>query len=207
MRRSPKDSEESLGVVSRRGLIVGVGMATFATLLAGRMRQLQVKEADQFRLLAEENRINIRLLPPARGQIFDRNGLLIAGNEQNYRVTIVRDEVDDPEATLMKLSRLIPLTREDIDEILEEMSKRSRLVPITVADRLSWEDVSQVAVNAPALPGITPEFGLSRFYPRSDDYAHIVGYVGPVSDYDLSKLENPNPLLQIPRFQLGKTGV
>ncbi|MEM7472527.1 MAG: penicillin-binding protein 2 [Pseudomonadota bacterium] len=207
MRRSPKDTEESLGSVSRRGLIVGVGMATFATILAGRMRQLQVNEADQFRLLAEENRINIRLLPPARGQIFDRNGLLIAGNEQNYRVTIVRDEVDDPEATLVKLSRLIPLTREDVDKVLEEMSKRSRLVPITVADRLSWEDVSQVAVNAPALPGITPEFGLSRFYPRGDDYAHIVGYVGPVSDYDLSKLENPNPVLQIPKFQLGKTGV
>ncbi|MEM6408369.1 MAG: penicillin-binding protein 2 [Pseudomonadota bacterium] len=207
MRRTPQEMQESLGVVSRRGLILGVGMATFATVLAGRMRQLQVKEADQFRLLAEENRINIRLLPPARGQIFDRNGLLIAGNEQNYRVTIVRDEVDNPEATLAKLSRLIPLTREDIDGILDEMSKRSRLVPITVADRLSWEDVSQVAVNAPALPGITPEFGLSRFYPRGDDYAHIVGYVGPVSDYDLSKLEEPDPVLQIPRFQLGKTGV
>ena len=78
---------------------------------------------------------------------------------------------------------------------------------MTVADRLSWEDVSQVAVNAPALPGITPEFGLSRNYPRADDFAHIVGYVGPVSDYDLSRIDNPDPVLQIPKFQLGKTGV
>jgi len=207
MRRSPKDTEDSIGMISRRGLILGTGMAGFAVLLGSRMRQLQVNEADQFRLLAEENRINIRLLPPPRGQVFDRNGLLIAGNQQNYRVTIIRDEVDDPKQTLSNLSRLIPLSQQDIDDILEEMSKRSRLVPVTVADRLSWEDVSQVAVNAPALPGITPEFGLSRIYPRGDDFAHIIGYVGPVSDYDLSRIEDPDPLLQIPKFQIGKTGI
>lgn len=207
MRRSPKDTEDSIGMISRRGLILGTGMAGFAVLLGSRMRQLQVNEADQFRLLAEENRINIRLLPPPRGQVFDRNGLLIAGNQQNYRVTIIRDEVDDPKQTLINLSRLIPLSQQDIDNILEEMSKRSRLVPVTVADRLSWEDVSQVAVNAPALPGITPEFGLSRIYPRGDDFAHIIGYVGPVSDYDLSRIEDPDPLLQIPKFQIGKTGI
>lgn len=207
MRRSPKDTEESAAIISRRGLILGGGMVSFAALLAGRMRQLQVNQADQFRLLAEENRINIRLLPPARGQIFDRNGLLIAGNEQNYRVTIIRDEVDDPEASLRKLARLIPLDEEDIADTLEEMRRRSRLLPVTVADRLSWEDVSQVAVNAPSLPGITPEFGLSRTYPRSGDFAHIVGYVGPVSDYDLAQIDNPDPVLQIPKFQLGKTGV
>ncbi len=207
MRRSPKDTEESAGIVSRRGLILGGGMVAFTGVLATRMRFLQVNQADQFRLLAEENRINIRLLPPARGQIFDRKGLLLAGNEQNYRVTIIRDEVDDAERVLNDLSRLIPLTREDIDRTLEEMNRRSRLVPVTVADRLSWEDVSQVAVNAPALPGIAPEFGLSRIYPRGDDYAHIVGYVGPVSDYDLSRIDNPDPVLQIPKFQLGKTGV
>lgn len=206
MRRSPKDTEESAAIISRRGLVLGGGMAAFAAVLGLRMRHLQVDQADQFRLLAEENRINIRLLPPARGQIFDRNGLLIAGNEQNYRVTMVRDEVDDPEEVLRALSRLIPMTDEDLEHAREELRKRSRLVPVTIADRLSWEDLSQVAVNAPALPGISPEVGLSRSYPRGADYAHIVGYVGPVSDYDLSRIDDKDPLLLIPKFQIGKTG-
>ena len=207
MRRSPKDTEDSARIISRRGLVLGGGMVAFSSVLGMRMRHLQVNQADQFRLLAEENRINIRLLPPARGQIFDRNGLLIAGNEQNYRVVMVRDEVDDPEKVLHDLSRLIPLTTEDMVRIREELRKRSRLVPVTIADRLSWEDLSQVAVNAPVLPGITPEVGLSRHYPRSTDFAHIVGYVGPVSDYDLSRIDDKDPLLQIPKFQIGKTGV
>lgn len=207
MRRSPKDTEDSARIISRRGLILGSGMAGFAGVLAFRMRHLQVNEADEFRLLAEENRINIRLLPPARGQIFDRNGLLIAGNEQNYRVVMLRDEVDDPEKVLNDLAQLIPMTMEDMDRAREELEKRSRLVPVTIADRLSWEDLSQVAVNAPALPGITPEVGLSRYYPRSTDFAHIIGYVGPVSDYDLSRIDDNDPLLQIPKFQIGKTGV
>ncbi|RLJ41053.1 peptidoglycan glycosyltransferase [Litoreibacter meonggei] len=206
MRRSPKDTEESAAILSRRGLVMGGGMLAFAGVLGLRMRHLQVEQADQFRLLAEENRISIRLLPPARGQIFDRNGLLLAGNEQNYRVTMVRDEVDDPEQVLRDLAHLIPMTNEDMERAREELRKRSRLVPVTIADRLSWEDLSQVAVNAPALPGITPDVGLSRIYPRGADFAHIVGYVGPVSDYDLSRIEDKDPLLQIPKFQIGKTG-
>ncbi|TDT73994.1 peptidoglycan glycosyltransferase [Litoreibacter halocynthiae] len=206
MRRSAKDTEESAAILSRRGLVLGGGMALVTGVLGLRMRHLQVDQADQFRLLAEENRINIRLLPPARGQIFDRNGLLLAGNEQNYRVTMVRDEVDDPEKVLRDLAQLIPMTQEDMERAREELRKRSRLVPVTIADRLSWEDLSQVAVNAPALPGITPEVGLSRIYPRGADFAHIVGYVGPVSDYDLSRIEDKDPLLQIPKFQIGKTG-
>ncbi len=178
-----------------------------AGLLAARMRQLQVEEADQYRLLAEENRINLRLLPPARGQIFDREGRLIAGNVANYRVVIVREDAGDLEETLARLQSLVVIDPDDLERARREMERRSPFVPVTVADRLSWDELARVAVNAPALPGITPEVGLSRDYPMRADFAHVVGYVGPVSDYDLSRDPDPDPLLQIPRFQIGKTGV
>jgi penicillin-binding protein 2 len=87
------------------------------------------------------------------------------------------------------------------------MNRRSPFVPVTIADRVSWDDVAKVAVNAPALPGVLPEMGLSRIYPMGEDFAHVVGYVGPVSDYDLERIDDRDPLLQIPRFQIGKTGV
>lgn len=190
---------------------MGGCMAAMVAVLGGRMRYLGVEQADQFRLLAEENRINIRLIPPARGLIQDRNGKLIAGNEQNYRVVITRETAGEAaggvEEVLNRLSHVIPMTSEDMAEVLKDIKRNSPFVPITVADRLNWEDFSKVAVNGPALPGVTPEVGLSRVYPRDFDFAHVVGYVGPVSEKDLEGLESPDPLLRIPKFQIGKIGV
>lgn len=207
MRRSPKDSLESARKISRRALVIGGVQAATVATLALRMRFMQVEQADQFRLLAEENSIKIRLLPPARGLILDRNGGVLAGNGQNYRVVITREDAGEVEEVLRRLARLIPMTEDDIARTLKEVMRRSPTLPITVADQLRWEDFSRVAVNAPALPGITTEVGLSRVYPQAGDFAHVLGYVGPVSDYDLSKIENPDPLLQIPKFQIGKVGV
>ncbi|SIO55197.1 peptidoglycan glycosyltransferase [Rhodovulum sp. ES.010] len=207
MKRSPKDTEESGRRVGRRALILGGAQAIFVTALALRMRHLQVTQADEFRLLAEENRINIRLIPPARGLIYDRVGHVVAGNEQNYRIVVVREDAGAPEEALARLVRLVPLDAETIERAIKEINRHSPFVPVTIADRMRWEDVARVAVNAPVLPGITPEVGLSRHYPLGPDFAHVVGYVGPVSDYDLDRLEDPDPVLQIPRFQIGKTGV
>lgn len=207
MRRISREAIEGARLVSRRGLILAGLQGTVAATLALRMRYLQVDRADSFQLLAEENRIKIRLLPPARGVIEDRNGHLIAGNEQNYRITITREDAGDVNDVMQRLAKLISLSGEDIDKALKELARRSPTLPITVADRLSWEDFSRVAVNAPALAGVTTEVGLSRFYPQGQDFAHVLGYVGPVSDYDLSKMESPDPLLQIPKFQIGKVGV
>lgn len=176
-------------------------------VLALRMRTLQVEQAEQFRFLAEENRINIRLIPPARGLIYDRNGVLLAGNAPNYKVVITREEAGDVDAILETLTSIVPLPEDDLERARREISRRSAFVPVTVADRLTWEQFSEIAVNAPALPGISTEVGLSRYYPLEGDFAHSIGYVGPVSDYDLEKLNDDDPLLQIPRFQIGKTGI
>ena len=207
MKRTPKEIDASARLVSRRGIVLGGAQLLFMGGLALRMRQMQVEEADAYRLLAEENRVNIRLLPPARGVIFDRNGVAIADNSQNYRIIIVREDAGDVDEVVRRLKRIIPLDEDDLTRSLRELDRRSPFVPVTLADRLTWEDFARVAANAPALPGITPEVGLSRQYPMAEDFAHIVGYVGPVSDYDLSRIDDPDPLLQIPKFQIGKVGV
>jgi len=202
--RSDKGSQARL---TRRGLMMLGGQLAFAGVLGWRMRQLQIEQAEDFRLLAEENRINIRLLAPARGLIYDRTGKVIAGNRQNYRIVMIREQARDPEKVLRKLAEIVPLTEARIQRVIKDMEQRSAFVPVSVVDHLSWEHIAQVSANAPVLPGIIPEVGLSRHYPLKHDFAHIVGYVGPVSDYDLSRIDDDDPLLQIPRFQIGKSGV
>ncbi len=207
MKRPARDSAESSRSITRRALFVGGLQLGIMSVIGLRMRSIQIEQAEQYRLLAEENRINIRLLPPARGQIFDRNGRALAVNEQNYRVVIVREDAGDVQEVLSRLQQLIPVTDEEVARTIEEMNRRSPFVPVTVAERIEWEDIARVTLNAPALPGVIAEVGLSRSYPLGADTAHVVGYVGPVSDYDLSRIEDQDPLLQIPRFQIGKTGV
>ncbi|PIE09245.1 MAG: penicillin-binding protein 2 [Rhodobacterales bacterium] len=210
MRRPPQDTSASRRVISRRALLLGTAQLGVAGVLAARLRSMQVEEADTYRLLAEENRVNIRLLPPSRGQVFDRNGVPLATNEQNYRIVMVREDAGDVEDVLARLTQIVPLPEDVIENALREMKRRSPFVPVTIADRLGWDDISRVTVNAPALPGVSAEVGQSRAYPQGDIMAHVVGYVGPVSDYDLTKgylATDDDPLLQIPRFQVGKTGV
>ena len=207
MKRTQKEAEESARRISRRSMFVGGLMLTTGAILAARMRYLQVERASDFRLLAEENRINIQLLPPARGLIYDRQGRILADNEQNYSVVMVRENVDDIDAVLDRLSRIINIDMAALARAREEMMARAPHVRVTIADRLSWEEFSSVAVNAPALPGITPEVGLSRVYPLGADFAHVVGYVGPVSDYYLESTGDTDPVLQTPDFQVGRYAV
>ena len=207
MKRSAKELEKTHKVLTRRAILLGSAQLGFAGVLGLRMRQLQLEEADQYRLLAEENRINVRLIAPARGDIFDREGRVIARNTPSYRIVIVPEDADDVNDVITRLGQLIELDPEQLNRAMTEIERSPPFLPITVAEQVNWEDVSTVAVNAPALPGVSPEVGLSRIYPRGSHFAHVVGYVGPVSDYDLSKMENPDQLLRIPRFQIGKVGL
>ena len=191
----------------RRGVLIFALQGIFVAGLAARMRFLQIDQADQYRLLAEENRINVRLVPPSRGLVYDRDGLLIASNVQNYRAVIIREDVENLESLLNNLQTLLKISDEKKQAIRKLVLKHSPFVPITVLNNLSWSDVAKISVNAPVLHGLTADVGLNRHYPRGADYAHLLGYVGPVSDFDLKKRDDNDPLLKIPRFQIGKTGV
>lgn len=193
--------------ITRRGLLwMGVQLGVVG-VLGWRLRQLQIDQSEEFRFLAEENRINIRLLAPERGLIYDRNGVLIALNEQNFRIVMIREQAGNAAEVLDRLAELIPISETRRARIDKDMFQRSAFVPVTVAEHLTWEEFSLVSSNAPALPGIIPEVGLTRNYPFNQTFAHIVGYVGPVSESDLERMEDPVPLFQIPRYPIGKTGV
>ena len=207
MQNTQKSNLSSVKTISRRALLVGGLQLGIIAALVTRMRFLQVTEAEKYHLLAEENRINVRLIPPSRGLIFDREGRPIAENLPNYRVGIVREEAGDVEAVLKKLQKLIYIRPKDLKKARKELSQKSAFVPVTITENLIWDDFAKVAINAPTLPGIFTDVGLIRLYSQKENLAHVVGYVGPVSDHYLKQIEDPDPLLQIPRFQVGKTGV
>ncbi len=189
--------------LTRRALVLGGVKLGLFGVLGGRMHYLQVTEGERYRLLAEENRINLRLIAPSRGQILDRFGAMLATNNQNFRVVLVAEQAGDVEATLGKLSDIVPLTAADIGRVIRDIARRRRFVPVTVRENLSWEQVSRIEVHTPELPGLSIDVGESRNYPLGEAAAHILGYVGAVSEAELTG----DPVLTLPGFRIGKAGV
>lgn len=205
--KQPTPLEKKKNHLSRRALLFLGAQVGFMGMLVYRMRQLGIKETERYLLLADENRINLELIPPTRGLIYDRSGNPAAINVPIYRIQMIREQAKDPKQVLQRLAKIVPISEEQSTKVLENMSRLRPWVPVTVVDNLTWEQVAQVAANSASLPGVKPVVGSYREYMFSHEYSHIIGYVGPVSDYDLSKIEDDDPVLRIPRFQIGKTGV
>ncbi len=192
---------------ARRALVLFGAQVAVMGALAWRMRQLQVVESAQYLTLAEDNRINVQILSPARGRIFDRYGVPLADNRQNYRVQIVREQTKDPAQIVRRLGDLIDLSKETRGRVLKEMSSQSGFVPVVVAEHLDWKDFALVNANAPALHGVQPEVGLTRFYPEAEALAHVVGYVAAVNEEEIARDMTRDPLLTLPDFKIGKNGI
>ncbi len=188
---------------TRRAALLGGGQLALFAVLAGRMYYLQVVEADQYKMLAEENRINLRLLPPLRGRILDRHGVEVAGNERNYRVVLIPEQTGSVEETLARLGRHIPVADHERRRILREAKRKRGFVPISVTENLTWSQFSRINMHSPDLPGVQSDVGETRYYPRGAPFAHIVGYVAAVSEEDTSA----DPLLELPGFRVGKSGI
>ena len=191
----------------RRIVLAGLLKASAVALLGWNIRKLQIEDSENYKLLADANRVNLRLIPPTRGLIFDRLGDPVALNEQNYKVVFIREQATDPKQVLKRLSTVIDLEQKRQDKILSDMKKRSPFIPITVAENLSWSDFARISVNLPSLPGVLPQVGLTRHYREFETFAHVIGYVGPISDKDLQSETPVDPVLQIPKFQIGKVGI
>ena len=188
---------------NRRTAMLAGGQFLLLSTLVGRLYYLQVLQSDRYLMLADENRINIKLLPPPRGRILDRKGEILATNRLNYRVALVSEQAKDVAGTLDAIGSLIPLSEREYQRVLREVHRRRDFVPITVRENLTWAEVSRIEVNAPDLAGVVIEVGQTRYYPLGATAAHITGYVAAVSEDELTG----DPLLELPDSRIGKNGV
>ncbi len=158
-------------------------------VLVGRLIYLQVLAHEHYITLSDDNRIKILPLPPNRGLIFDRNGLILADNLPSYRLEITPEQVHDMDATLDALSQLVNIR--DVDRSrFEQLLKRTPVFkPVPLRFRLSDEEVARFAIDRHRHPGVDIVAGLSRHYPHGPLLAHAVGYVGRIDERDLQRID------------------
>ncbi len=197
-----RDNDKGKVLVKRSLILAFIEFLLFMVIIF-RLYYLQVYQADRYKMLADENRISTRLLIPPRGIIYDRNQELLASNRQNFQVSIVAEQTPDIQETLDAFKKIMPLSEVEEEKIKKEIRRKRSFVPIKIKDNLTWEEVSKIQLNAPSLPGIVIDEGLSRYYPFGEKMMHILGYVSSVSDNDVKD----DPLLEVPGFKIGKAGI
>ncbi|MEL6980168.1 MAG: penicillin-binding protein 2 [Pseudomonadota bacterium] len=194
-------------IFNRRAILLFGAQLGVAGALGARLYQLQLVENQEYSTLAEENRVNLEPLAPERGEIRDRNGRPIAVNRPNYRIMLVKERIEDLEETLGRLRRLTDLSDWEIGRFMGRLKRTSQFVPVPVKENLSWDAFARVNANAPALRGVLPRIGWVRDYPERDALAHVVGYVGAVTDKELREDQTDDPLIRMPEARIGKNGV
>lgn len=199
------DTERSR-LFTRRAILLGAAQVGIFSLLAGRLYYLQVIEGQKYRTLADENRINLRLIAPPRGQILDRFGAPLALNQQNYRVVLLPEQVGDLDALLDKISTYVELTDVDRKRIARDFRNNTELNAVLARDNLTWDQVAEISLHMLDLPGADIDTGAVRSYPYGEATSHLLGYVGTVSEDEIDD-EDEDSVLAIPGFRVGKDGV
>jgi penicillin-binding protein 2 len=191
---------------SRRALFVAATQAGAGLLLAGRMTYLSIHEREKYTLLAEDNRVSIRIIPPRRGWIVDRNGKPLAINRPDYRLEIIPEQIADLDRTLTGLSQLLRLPTSELDRIRKAIETQPAYLPVEVASNIPWQDFAAINVRLPEYGGVQPVRGFTRYYPDGEATGHLLGYVGAPSREQYIE-SGRDPLYLHPQFKVGKDGI
>lgn len=187
------------------------GAITCMTLaLVFRYFTLQVIRYDDFTTRSDANRILSQVVPPPRGLIFDREGVLLANSRASFSLNIVRERTDDLEKTLQDLQALITITPDQIERFHKSFNKRGRrpYESMPVRYQLTDKEIAIIAVNEWRLPGVEVAAQLVRHYPLGQLTAHNIGYMGSINDDDLAKLEADGKLRNYEGiYSIGKLGL
>ncbi len=190
---------------TRRGFVLGAAQTGLGTILVGRMAWLSIVDHEQYKALAERNRVNLSLIPPRRGWIVDRHGKPLALNKTVFRVDIIPDRLIDKDATLDELQQLLGFDADERQRITDDIEASTGFQPVQIAENLDWNRYAAVTVRVQDLPGVVPAQGFARFYPDGAAVGHLLGYVGSASAADYARTKDP--LMLAPGFKIGKDAI
>jgi penicillin-binding protein 2 len=199
-----KDHEKETQLVNKRLLACGLLVAVLSCILVGRMYFLQVTEFAYHSTISENNRVHVLPIPPERGLIYDRNGVVLADNRPSFNLIMTRERSGDWSQVLDSLISILQLPEEDrilFDKDLKQA--RHRFDPVTLLYELTEEQIALVAVNQFRLPGIDVEPQFVRHYPLGAHFAHSIGYVGRINEKESKQLSVDYRGTQ----SIGKTGI
>ena len=175
-------------VINRRMFVIGAAKLIVFSGIVARLFSLQINDNKKYLTLSDKNRIREWKLPPTRGEIVDYFGNIIAGNLKVYQLHIIPEQVENFNYLLSRLKTLLELSDKKIAKILKSKNQKKPWESIIVSENLSWVQFLKINNYMHDLVGVKPVMTISRNYPFSEIYTHVLGYVSQPNENDI--LEN-----------------
>jgi penicillin-binding protein 2 len=190
-------------LITRRAFMLATGQCAALGILAGRVLYMQAIKAGEYKTLSDQNRINIVMLNPARGNIIDSHGNVIAGNRALFKIMLDKHSSKDYKSSLDNLFKILDLDQKQQDAVREKIRKYGLQSPLEIISDITWQQLAQVEENTLDLSGIYVEMGECRTYSYSQALSHVIGYTGILNKAEKQELALHN----LGSFNVGKTGV
>lgn len=203
-RESIKNLQREKNLFGARVAVGTVLCLLMTGLLLYRLSALQIQGHEYYTTRANDNRLRVVPVPPVRGLIYDRNGVVLAENRPAFGLEITPEQVDDMPALLGQLGSLIELTESDLKRFNDRVNRTPRYRGVPLRTHLNMEEVALLEVNRHDLRGAEVTAGLTRNYPLASEGAHVVGYVSGITEDDLQRIDAAS---YQGLGQIGKTGL
>jgi penicillin-binding protein 2 len=176
-----------------RGIVAAVTAGALLLVVAGRLFYLQVLRHEYYTTLSQGNRIRTEPIPPSRGLILDRHGVVLADNLPAYQIELVREQVGDSQALDAALTQLVNiglLRREEIPNIKRTIFLHKVYESVPIKLQLNDEEMALFAVHRWQFSGVDIRTRLARHYPLREIAVHAIGYVSAINEEDMKQIDS-----------------
>ncbi|XOZ33536.1 penicillin-binding protein 2 [Halomonadaceae bacterium KBTZ08] len=200
-----RDPSQERELFQRRAFVAIIAVVVLTGVLVGRFYYLQIIEHETYTTISDRNRVQVQPVPPTRGLIYDRNGVLLAENRPVFSLTVIPEQVPDMGALIRQIRGIVDVPPADVERFRQRLEERRRpYEPVPLRYHLTESEMARLAVNRHRLPGVETEARLVRYYPYGRLTSHVLGYVGRINEKDARRIDE---VAYAGTHYIGKTGL
>ncbi len=188
-----KDQDHESYLITRRIYISAIIILLLVIMIISKIFYLTVLQHEHFTTLSKSNRIKIQPIPPIRGLIYSRDGIILAENKPTFSLVVTPEQIENVDEVVARLKKIISIDGADIERFESAfkaaLNKKRRFENIPLRLNLKKEEVALFAVNRHRFPGVDVIAGLSRYYPLGEKLVHTIGYVARIDKDDVKQID------------------
>ena len=202
-----KSEREEYRLFRSRAFVAALLVFIALSLVFARLAFLQVNQFEHFTVLSKENYQKRIPVPPVRGLIYDRNGVVLADNHIEYVLEAAEDDVKDMSDSLSRLMQLLAITIQEVNKYKQKLRVNSRFLPVVLRKNLTEKEIAIFSANRSRFPGFKVSVRVQRNYPLGSLASHLIGYVGRIDKRDVKKFTDAEKANYSGTTHIGKSGI